>query len=50
LPTIWMGASNFILSYFLNHQIWLNIGMDYHHLSNITKFLKILKTHWVGIL
>jgi hypothetical protein len=42
-PTIWWGALTFIHTCFEYHQIWLNIVVDYHQLSNITK-LKI--THW----
>jgi hypothetical protein len=31
------GVYEFLLSYFECHQIWLNLLMDDHHLSNITK-------------
>jgi hypothetical protein len=36
--TTWnLRTLDFLISYFEYHQIWLNILMDDHHLSNITK-------------
>jgi hypothetical protein len=37
--TIWKDVSVFILSYFKYRQIWLNMPVDYQHLSNITKLV-----------
>jgi hypothetical protein len=45
LPTIWKGASDFFYFHILNiTKIWLNILVNYPHLSNITKLKK--KKHW----
>jgi hypothetical protein len=40
LPTIQKGAQDFLLSYSEGCQIWLNILMDDHHLTKITKLKK----------
>jgi hypothetical protein len=40
LPT--KGVYDFLLSYFECHQSWLNLLMDDHHLSNITKLGKFI--------
>ncbi len=44
LVAIWRGSSDFIFSYFECRQVWLNIFIDYCHLSNITKLKKKKKT------
>jgi len=50
LPTIQKGTSNFLISYFECHQIWLNILMDDHNWSQITKLknLKLLFFFWAS--
>ncbi len=42
------GVLQIILVYFEYPQIWLNILMYYHHLSNTMK-LKGKKTYWLGV-
>ncbi len=48
LGAICQGASDLIFSYFECRQVWLNILVDYCHLSNITKLKKKKKTLTVG--
>ncbi len=40
LLPIWKGAFDLILSCFEYRQIWLNIQMNYRHLSNVTKLTR----------
>ncbi len=42
LPAVWKDAQDFVLSYFEYRHIWLNIFMNFCHLSNITKLKKAL--------